>query len=67
MTCLVFDYAGQHLHFVDGADGLGSSSPPRRTRDGWRSWRNPFGKDDSGGCAKSETENTTCNQVVRQI
>lgn len=21
MTCLVFDYAGRHLHFVDGADG----------------------------------------------
>ncbi len=21
MTCLVFDYAGRHLHFIDGADG----------------------------------------------
>jgi len=21
MICLVFDYAGNHLHFVDGADG----------------------------------------------
>lgn len=21
MTCLVFDYAGHHLHFIDGADG----------------------------------------------
>jgi len=21
MTCLVFDYAGRHIHFVDGADG----------------------------------------------
>ena len=21
MTCLVFDYSGRHLHFVDGADG----------------------------------------------
>jgi hypothetical protein len=21
MTCLVFNYAGRHLHFVDGADG----------------------------------------------
>ena len=21
MTCLVFDYAGKHLHFIDGADG----------------------------------------------
>jgi hypothetical protein len=21
MTCLVFNYAGKHLHFVDGADG----------------------------------------------
>ena len=21
MTCLVFDYSGRHLHFIDGADG----------------------------------------------
>jgi hypothetical protein len=21
MTCLVFNYAGKHLHFIDGADG----------------------------------------------
>ena len=21
MTCLIFDYAGRHLHFIDGADG----------------------------------------------
>jgi uncharacterized protein YneF (UPF0154 family) len=21
MTCLVFDYAGRHLHYIDGADG----------------------------------------------
>lgn len=21
MTCRVFDYAGRHLHFIDGADG----------------------------------------------
>jgi hypothetical protein len=21
MTCLVFDYSGKHLHFIDGADG----------------------------------------------
>ena len=21
MTCLVFNYAGRHLHFIDGADG----------------------------------------------
>ena len=21
MTCLVFDYAGRHPHFIDGADG----------------------------------------------
>ncbi len=40
MTCLVFDYAGRHIHFIDGADGglflaakafkqrLRESSPP---------------------------------------
>jgi hypothetical protein len=21
MTCLVFNYSGKHLHFIDGADG----------------------------------------------
>ena len=21
MTCLVFDYSGRHLHFIDGANG----------------------------------------------
>ena len=36
MTCLVFDYSGRHIHFVDGADGglfLASREFKRRTRE----------------------------------
>ncbi len=33
MTCLVFDYSGRHLHFIDGAEGgLSLAAKPLKER-----------------------------------
>jgi hypothetical protein len=40
MTCLVFDYSGRHLHFIDGADG-GLFMAAKALKERIRSAKNP--------------------------
>ena len=40
MTCLVFDYSGRHLHFVDGADG-GLFLAAKAYKERYKALRNP--------------------------